>query len=158
MFSSVLTHKRLSSYLIHSHLKQTWLRLTSSCQSTPGFHTSADTHGSPLQNAYMFCASELLSITFQSSYNTGNNKKTSMTVFLQRHSIWAALRSGSGWLRGFANGCIAVATASACVKTGLLRGEGEKNGGAPDSVLSNLKWLTSQAVNQPSRARGCYCC
>lgn len=51
-----------------------------------------------------------------------------------------------------ASGCIAVATARACVKTGLLRGEGEKNGGAPCSVLSNLKWLTSQAVNQPSRA------
>lgn len=47
-----------------------------------------------------------------------------------------------------ANDCIAVATASAHVETGLLRGEGEKNGGAPCSVLSNLKWLTSQAVNQ----------
>lgn len=51
-----------------------------------------------------------------------------------------------------ANGCSAVATGSACVKTGLLRGEGKKNGGAPCSMLSNLKWLTSQAVNQPSRA------
>lgn len=47
-----------------------------------------------------------------------------------------------------ANGCIAVATVGARVETGLLRGEGEKNGGAPCSVLSNLKWLTSQAVNQ----------
>lgn len=52
-----------------------------------------------------------------------------------------------------ANGCIAAATAGARAETGLLSGEGEKNGGgAPCSVLANLKWLTSQAVNQPSRA------
>lgn len=52
-----------------------------------------------------------------------------------------------------ANGCNAAATAGARAETGLLSGEGEKNGGgAPCSVLANLKWLTSQAVNQPSRA------
>lgn len=56
-----------------------------------------------------------------------------------------------------ANSRTAVATASAHVESGILSGEGEKDGGAPCSVLSNLKWLTSQTVNQPSRAGACCC-
>lgn len=54
------------------------------------------------------------------------------------------------------SGCIAVVAAGAPVETGLKRGEGEKDGGAPRLVLSNLRWLTLQAVHQPNRASG-YC-
>lgn len=71
-----------------------------------------------------------------------------------RHPICSQVSSWTGTL--VANSHTAVATACTHVETGILSGEGGERWRS--TVLSNLKWLTSQAVNQPSRARGCCCC
>lgn len=76
-------HKILAGYLIHSHLKLTWLQLTSSCQSTPAFSLISLVRNTARHMLTRFlCISTSFQRPFQSSYTILANKKTSMTVFL----------------------------------------------------------------------------
>lgn len=93
MFSSVPKHESFASYLIHSHLTQTSLQLTSSCQSTPGIRSLIPPLTTTARQTKRFRCFVRLNFHlfshchFDFSHNSGNNKKTSMTMFLQCHSI-----------------------------------------------------------------------